>query len=225
MILRTLAFLCLGGFLSIVPSLSYAGILEDKDCGSCHRLSVEDTKKKFSGPDLHFAGNKFQPEWLKQFLRNPGVIRPAGIITNPGFFQGPPENLPPHPSFLEKDARTLANSLTDLKISGQPLEPVIIEPLSKGQRAKIKYKFERTSSCISCHQSLNLAGKVRGGLSGPSLVNAGNRLQADWVANWLNTPEVYTAKSRMPRYKMDSATRTEFSQFLMTLKKEPASRR
>ena len=125
---------------------------------------------------------------------------------------------PPHPFFLEKDARTLANSLTDLKISRQPLEPVIIEPLSKGQRAKIKYKFERTFSCISCHQSLYLAGKVRGGLSGPSLVNAGNRLQADWVANWLNTPEAYTEKSRMPRYKMDVSTRTEFSQFLMTLK-------
>ena len=84
-----------------------------------------------------------------------------------------------------------------LKISGQPLVPVVMEPLSKGQRAKIKYKFERTFSCISCHQSLNLAGKVRGGVSGPSLVNAGNRLQADWIVNWLKTPEAYMVKGRM----------------------------
>jgi len=202
------------------PAPSSAGLLEDKDCGSCHRLSVEDTEKIFTGPDLHFAGNKFQPEWLKQFLKNPGVIRPAGIITDPGFLQGPPENLPPHPSFPEKDASILADSLMGVKISGQPLVPVVMEPLSKGQRAKIKYKFERTFSCISCHQSLNLAGKVRGGVSGPSLVNAGNRLQADWIVNWLKTPEAYMVKGRMPRYNMDSITQNQFSQFLMTLKKE-----
>ena len=219
MTMKSLAFLCLGGFLSFIPSISNAGVLEEKNCGSCHRLSVEDAEKNFTGPDLHFAGNKFQPDWLKQFLKNPGVIRPAGIITHPGFLQGSPEN-PPHPSFPEKEASTLANNLMDLKISGQPLEPVDMEPLSKEQRAKIKYKFERTFSCISCHQSLNLAEKVRGGLSGPSLVNAGNRLQADWIINWLKTPETYTAKGRMPRYKMDSVTQYQFSQFLMSLRNE-----
>ncbi|MGY8759772.1 MAG: hypothetical protein ACKVK9_01420, partial [Nitrospinaceae bacterium] len=98
--------------------------------------------------------------------------------------------------------------------------PVNPEPLSKGLRAKIKYQFERTFGCISCHQSLNLAGKVRGGISGPSLVNAGNRLQADWVSDWLKTPETYIAKSRMPSYKMEPATLEQFTRFLMTLKKE-----
>ena len=214
--MKILVLFCLGGFFLLISAPSNAEILQNKDCGSCHRL--ENTDKVSTGPDLHYAGNKFQPEWLKQFLQNPEVIRPAGVITDPGFLQGSRKN--PHPSFSEKDASALADSLMALKISGPTLEPVAIEPLSKGRRAKIKYQFERTFSCISCHQSLNLAGKVRGGISGPSLVNAGNRLQADWVANWLNTPEAYTEKSRMPRYKMDVSTRTEFSQFLMTLKKD-----
>ena len=212
--MKILVLFFLGGFFLLISAPSNAEILQNKDCGSCHRL--ENTDKVSTGPDLHYAGNKFQPEWLKQFLQNPEVIRPAGVITDPGFLQGSRKN--PHPSFSEKDANTLADSLMALKISGPTLEPVATEPLSKGLRAKIKYQFERTFSCISCHQSLNLAGKVRGGISGPSLVNAGNRLQADWVANWLNTPEAYTEKSRMPRYKMDVSTRTEFSQFLMTLK-------
>ena len=212
--MKILVLFCLGGFFLLISAPSNAEILQNKDCGSCHRL--ENTDKISTGPDLHYAGNKFQPEWLKQFLQNPEVIRPAGVITDPGFLQGSRKN--PHPSFSEKDASALADSLMALKISGPTLEPVATEPLSKGRRAKVKYQFERTFSCISCHQSLNLAGKVRGGISGPSLVNAGNRLQADWVANWLNTPEAYTEKSRMPRYKMDVSTRTEFSQFLMTLK-------
>lgn len=220
MTLKTLAFLCLSGFVSFYPNLSFAGLLEDKNCGSCHRLNAEQVNENFTGPDLHYAGNKFQPEWLKQFLKKPSVIRPAGFITDPGFLQGVPENRSPHPAFSEEDANTLAHSLMSLKFSGVTLKPVTTEPLSKGQRAKLKYLFERTFGCISCHQSLNLAGKVRGGVSGPSLVNAGNRLQAAWVAHWLETPEAYTRKSRMPRYRMDALTRGQFSQFLMTLKNE-----
>ena len=106
-----------------------------------------------------------------------------------------------------------------MNLKTSSLSPVTSEPLSKGLRAKIKYQFERTFGCISCHQSLNLAGKVRGGISGPSLVNAGNRLQAEWVADWLNDPEVYMVKGRMPRYKMDPTTLSQFTRFIMTLKK------
>ena len=193
-----------------------AGIVEEKGCGSCHRLYPEDAEKVFTAPDLHYAGNKFQPKWLKQFLKNPEVIRPAGFITDSGFSQT--ANLSPHSSFTEQEANTLTDNLMGLKISTP--SPVTSEPLSKGLRAKIKYQFERTFGCISCHQSLNLAGKVRGGISGPSLVNSGNRLQAEWVADWLNEPEVYMVKGRMPRYKMDPTTLGEFTRFIMTLKKE-----
>jgi cbb3-type cytochrome oxidase cytochrome c subunit len=210
----TLTTLILSGLLLSTPAS--AGVLEDKSCGSCHRLKAEETKKSFSGPDLHYAGNKFQPEWLKQFLKNPEVIRPAGFVTDLGFL--PKTDLPPHISSSKEDAKALTKELMTLKISAIPA--VNTEPLTKGLRAKIKYQFERTFGCISCHQSLNLAGKVRGGISGPSLVNAGNRLQADWVAEWLMAPETYTAKRRMPSYKMEPATLDQFTRFLMTLKKE-----
>ncbi len=198
--------------------LAGTGILEDKNCGSCHRLSAEETEKNFTGPDLHYAGSKFQPKWLTEFLKNPEIIRPGRFITDPGLLKGRSKNPPPHHSFPEEEANAMAAELASLKISRQT--SVTPEPLSKGQRAKIKYQFERTFSCISCHQSLNLAGKVRGGISGPSLVNAGNRLQANWVADWLNTPETYTKKGRMPRYEMDPTTLSQFTRFLMMLKKE-----
>ncbi|MBT4899147.1 MAG: c-type cytochrome, partial [Nitrospina sp.] len=72
--MKILAFFVLTGLLLLAPALANAGILQDKDCGSCHRLG--DSEKKISGPDLHYAGNKFQAKWLKQFLQNPEVIRP-----------------------------------------------------------------------------------------------------------------------------------------------------
>ena len=212
--MKLLKTLILSGLLLSAPAS--AGVLADKNCGSCHRLKAEEIEKSFTGPDLHYSGNKFKPEWLKQFLINPEVIRPAGFVTNSGFL--PKTDLPPHASSSIEDANALTKELMTLKIS-TPV-PFNSEPLSKGLRAKIKYQFERTFGCISCHQSLNLAGKVRGGISGPSLVNAGNRLQADWVADWLKTPETYIAKSRMPSYKMEPATLEQFTRFLMTLKKE-----
>lgn len=209
---------CIGGFLALFSIAVEAEILEDKNCISCHRLSAKDTGRVFTGPDLHFAGDKFQPKWLKQFLKKPELIRPSRLITDPNLLQGP--NLTLHPTFLEEDANALTHSLMNLKFARQIINPVTTDPLSKGLRAKIKYQFERTFGCISCHQSLNLAGKVRGGISGPSLVNAGNRLQINWVANWLKTPEIYKPKGRMPRYKMGSDMQHQFSRFLMTLKKE-----
>ncbi|MBC8287117.1 MAG: c-type cytochrome [Nitrospinae bacterium] len=212
--MKTWATLILSGLL--LSTHASAGVLDEKGCGSCHRLNAEETENSFTAPALHYAGNKFQAEWLKQFLKNPEVIRPAGFITGPEFLQA--KNLPPHPSFTEEDANALTENLMGLKIS----EPAAVasEPLSKGLRAKIKYQFERTFGCISCHQSLNLAGKIRGGISGPSLVNAGNRLQADWIADWLKSPGTYKVKGRMPRYKMDPTTLDQFTRFLMTLKKE-----
>jgi mono/diheme cytochrome c family protein len=212
--MKLLRILILSGFLFSAPAS--AGVLADKNCGSCHRLKAEEIEKNFTGPDLHYSGNKFQPEWLKQFLINPEVIRPAGFVTDPGFL--PRADLPPHASSSIEDANTLTKELMALKISTPA--PVNPEPLSKGLQAKTKYQFERTFGCISCHQSLNLAGKVRGGISGPSLVNAGNRLQAEWVADWLKAPETYTAKRRMPSYKMETGTLDQFTRFLMTLKKE-----
>ncbi len=218
--MKALTIFILGVFLFFCPALSFAGLLEDNNCGSCHRLSAEQANENLKGPDLHYAGYKFQPEWLKQFLEKPLTIRPAGFITDPGFLQGTLGNQAPHPAFSEPDAKALAEDLMSLKFVQQAQVSITAEPLSKGKRAKIKYQFERTFGCISCHQSLNLAGKVRGGVSGPSLVNAGNRLQAEWIANWLETPEVYMPKSRMPRYKMDVETRDQFTRFLMTLKNE-----
>ncbi|MBT5869504.1 MAG: c-type cytochrome [Nitrospinaceae bacterium] len=220
MTLKALIFLCLGGIFFFTPTPTQAGVLEDNHCGSCHRLNAEDTNTNPAGPDLHYAGQKFQPQWLKQFLKKPAVIRPSGLTTDPSFLQGTPDNMSPHPSFSEEDTSKLVASLMNLKSVESNFEPVGTEPLSKGQRAKIKYQFERTFGCISCHQSLNLAGKVRGGVSGPSLVNSGNRLQAEWVNHWLQKPEVFISKSRMPRYKLDALTRDQLTQFLMTLKNE-----
>jgi len=208
------AFLICGWLLS-QPTLSHATLIEEKNCSSCHRLSQKENEKK--GPDLFYAGNKFKAPWLKNYLQNPAPIRKAGTIHDPGFPKGEHKNN--HPSLFKEEAEIITHELMDMILLELPAEE-FPNPLTKAQKAKTKYEFERTFSCISCHQSLNLAGKPRGGISGPSLVNAGNRLQANWVAIWLKNPKTFYKKSRMPIYKMDDETRSRFTQFIMTLKNE-----
>ena len=207
-------FLICGCFL-YQPILSHASLIQEKNCVSCHRLSKKENEKK--GPDLFYAGNKFKISWLEKYLQHPVTLRNAGTIHNPDFLKGEHENK--HPSLLKEEAEKITQELMEMTLPDLPVEK-FQNPLTKAQIAKTKYEFERTFSCISCHQSLNLAGKPRGGISGPSLVNAGNRLQANWVAIWLKNPKTFSEKSRMPVYKMDNETRLRFTQFIMTLKNE-----
>jgi cbb3-type cytochrome oxidase cytochrome c subunit len=213
-------FLCLliGGLLLCCPMLSHASLIQEKKCSECHRMSKNGTQKK--GPDLFYAGNKFQASWLEQYLQAPEAIRNTGGTRDPNFLKGVPESIQKHPVLSKKDAKHITQELMAITLFDLPEEINQLEPLTKGQKAKIKYQFERTFSCISCLQSLNLAGKVRGGISGPSLVNAGNRLQARWIANWLKSPDIFSDKSRMPVYKMEDGVRLQLSQFISTLKNE-----
>ena len=214
--MKKIFYLLISGWVLYSPILSNASLIEEKKCTACHRLSKIENEKK--GPDLFYAGNKFQSAWLEEYLQNPVTLRKTGTINNPYFLKGELQNLQQHPILNKNDAVNITQELMAITLPGFPEEQ--INPLTKGQIAKTKYEFERTFSCISCHQSLNLAGKPRGGISGPSLIDAGNRLQASWVANWLKNPNMFSEKNRMPIYKMDDETRLRFTQFIMALKKE-----
>ncbi|MBC8283335.1 MAG: hypothetical protein H8E32_05930 [Nitrospinae bacterium] len=214
--MKKIIFFLISGWFFLSPILTHASLIEEKKCSECHRLSkTEDARR---GPDLFYAGDKFQSAWLLQYLQNPVTLRKVGTIFNPGFLKGESEDS--HPVLSKKDAMQISQELLAMTLSETPDETSSLKALTKGKIAKTKYEFERTFSCISCHQSLNLAGKPRGGISGPSLINAGNRLQPNWIANWLKNPKLFSEKSRMPIYKMDDETRLRFTQFIMTLKKE-----
>ena len=214
--MKNILFLLVSLFFILNPILSNASLIEEKKCSVCHRLSKIEVAK--IGPDLFYAGNKFQSTWLLQYLQNPLTLRKAGTGFNPGFLKGEFNNS--HPVLSKKDAIQISQELMTMIFPNMPDETSNLKALSKGQIAKTKYEFERTFSCISCHQSLNLAGKPRGGISGPSLIDAGNRLQASWVAHWLKNPKMFSEENRMPIYKMDDETRLRFTQFIMALKKE-----
>ncbi len=202
------------------PGAANPELLAEKSCDRCHWFASNKPGDGTNGPHLYFAGDKFQKAWLIKFLQKPEIIRKAGYIYDPGFLEKRPALDQPHPTVSEKEAKIIADYLALLKIPGLEHGAVDDVPLTRGKRARAKIKFERNYGCISCHEAINLAGKVRGGVSGPSLVNAGNRLTADWVYHWLKSPERFKPKSRMPVYKIEEADLVLIVKYLMTLKRE-----
>ena len=213
-------------FLAIFPLSALAdptlgeAVIHEKQCAACHRLSKDDTGGANPGPDLFYAGNKFQGKWLTEFLFKPEVIRIAGHITEPEFLKGQPAMKESHPALSKEEANAVGEYLMSLKLEGVGPGIVDAEPLSKGQQAKTKIIFERDYGCTACHKGINLARKPKGGISGPTLINAGNRLNPDWVYHWLKNPKAFLARGRMPIFILDDTVAIQIAKYLMTLKKE-----
>ena len=206
----------------VSPSVAFAGLPalgKEKKCDTCHRFSPDSPKLASEGPHLFFAGDKFQKSWLIAYLQKPDVVRKAGHINDPGFLQGQPVLGNPHVALNPEEARAVADYLLTLKIPG-PFVVVDKEPLSGGNKARVKSLFERDYGCSACHETINLAGKIHGGISGPSLVDAGNRLNAEWVLRQLKTPKEFLEKGRMPVFQLEDDVLVQLIRYLMTMKKE-----
>lgn len=208
--------------LGLIPVSSTAANMPDmikgKKCDNCHRFSQDDPKPPSEGPHLFFAGDKFQKEWLVAYLQKPEIIRKAGYINDPGFLLGQPVGNP-HMTLPLTEARIAVDYLLTLKIPG-PALTVDKETISGGNKAKIKALFERDYGCSACHETINLAGKIHGGISGPSLVDAGNRLNAEWIFRQLKTPQEFLDKGRMPVFQLEDDVLLQLSRYIMTMKKE-----
>jgi len=204
-----------GGWTEAVAS---PALLKTKQCDTCHRFTKNEIEK--SAPDLFFAGDKFQKNWLKNYLQRPETIRLAGHTRDPGFSKGQPQYTGPHPSLNSSEAQQITDYLMSLKIL-KNVPPLELPALSKGARVRVKILFERNYSCIACHQSYNLARQPRGGVSGPSLIDAGRRLRPEWVYQWLKNPKQFTPQGRMPLYAFDEETLRKMTQYTLSHKKDP----
>ena len=189
-------------------------------CRECHRLSSKE-KKSDKGPDLFYAGDKFYKNWLNTFLQSPTVIREVNFFPKLDFLSKKHKASDPHVVLAKEGAERVANFLMTLRLPNLEVGNVNKEPLSKSERAQTKILFERNFGCISCHRALNLVGKVRGGVSGPSLVNSGLRLKPDWIFHWLKTPQKFMYEGRMPVFDLDEETTISITKYVLGIRKNP----
>ena len=214
-IITILLFCCWGSVLIVCAEPEEIG---KKGCRECHRFSAEE-KESNKGPDLFYAGDKFYKNWLNKFLQSPTVIREMNFFSDSGFFNEKANASEPHVALTKEGAKRVSNFLMTLRLPNFGAGKVNGKPLSKAESARAKMLFERNFGCISCHRALNLVGKFRGGVSGPSLVNSGLRLKPDWVFHWLKTPQKFMYKGRMPVFNLDEETTTRLTKYILSIRK------
>jgi len=210
-----------------LPPAAWAGgadILESQ-CVACHAIAkpqgrtVEQVLER-KGPDLYYAGSKFNKEWLAAWLQKPTVLRPAGAMYSRAVKAGAggaadtidPAALQPHPKLGADDAAAVATALMEL---GAP-EGLVAKGAFKndppgGMAALL---FNKLRGCASCHSAKPGAG----GASGPELHTAGARLQPDYVVAYVSDPHKFDPKVWMPHLSLTPADIQRLTAYLMTLK-------
>lgn len=169
-------------------------VFEAQKCGSCHftvgpaqEKTIKDQMAK-KGPELWYAGSKFKPGFLALWLRAPKPIRPLqyNSLTK--------KNAGDHQRLAAREAGDVAAYL--MSLTSAAVLPSGIQP---GDNQRGKRVFITRFACYGCHE-VTTKGAVVGGLSGPSLVAASERLNVDWVYAYLMNPKVFKPVKDMPNY-------------------------
>lgn len=209
------------------PTLAADGAdILKKDCAGCHNLSgsAPTTLNELwqrKGPDLFYAGNKYRPEWLESWLQKPERIRPAGMFYADHLMPGEKtevvdvSKLTPHVALDAKQAAAVSAALMQLKphddlIAKEKLEPGTIA-LSMGEMV-----FDKFNGCLACHQ----VEPDYGGVSGAELYTAGKRLQAEYIASFIRSPQAWDAKTWMPNKHVSDVNIVKLVRYINALSKE-----
>ncbi len=173
-------------------------------CGGCHQLQQPserglDTRAERKGPALFYAGDKFREPWLVQWLQQPTRIRPAGDFP-PAHVKSTadgdvvdPKTLSDHPSVDEATAKRFAAWLMTLK----PLSKLLAADSYKPGRISERMgamDFVKFKGCGGCHRDT----PKYGGLSGPELYTAWQRLQPAFIESYIREPVTWEPASLMP---------------------------
>ena len=169
-------------------------IFKAKNCQSCHYTAGPSREKSIAdqlakkGPELWYAGSKFQSAWLQKWLQDPTVIRPLAYNSLSEM------NLGNHARLAADDAVAVSEFLMSLVSS--EVEAGVIKPKN---HPKGRLIFRKKMPCSGCHQFPD-RNKISGGMSGPSLVGAGSRLNPDWIYAYLKNGQVFKPFKDMPTF-------------------------
>jgi mono/diheme cytochrome c family protein len=186
-ILVSVSFLLFGPSVVAGQDVTGQEIVKTK-CVSCHRIEGDPMPRRTKkAPDLIWAGSKYQREWLGKWLQNPNEkLYPLGFDFNM-------RRKGRHLVLASSQAQAVVDFLQTLK------DPRVKEGVMKSgtsqelERGKELYKEH---ACQNCHwtPAKNRRGYT-GGTSSTSLVNMGNRLQADWVYRFNQNPNDFVPES------------------------------
>lgn len=203
-------------FASSLANTVYAASGEDvanEQCSSCHALQNPEyqhlpvsERRGRMGPPLYYAGNKFRRDWLVGWLQEPAPIRPAGYYPPVHVVNGDDgdivneASLSEHVKLSTAEAEQVADFLMSLTPYASLLEDVTYEPGSISWKMG-NLNFGKFNGCDACHRD----APDYGGVSGPELYTAWQRLQPKYIASYITNPVAWDPHTLMPHKELNPA--------------------
>jgi cytochrome c2 len=198
-------------------------LLEGK-CAGCHDLKgpAADTLEDFlsrKGPDLFYAGIKYNEEWLEEWLVNPKRLRPAGFRYSKNIKRVEGEDdqvvydkLTPHIALSPDVAKSAADTLMGFKANEElVMKDALTEKPADSFMGELN--FEKFSGCLACHE----IEPEYGGVTGPEVYTISKRLQPDFIYSYLKSPQSFDPKSLMPDKELSENFLQILTKYMLTL--------
>ena len=197
------------------------------NCIGCHRLQGVE-RPSMLGPDLTNIGTKVSRAWLYKWLKDPRTITASdGSVLVNGYVS---EDEPRMPKFRlnDKELQALSGYLSTL--ASDPIPPYKFDPkivAAWEKRPDLVDQGEtrfRQMFCTTCHSlAVTRAGETKliGGDIGPELTKVASKVNPDWLAAWLRSPQSYLPHSQMPRYQWSDQDLYLISQYILSKLTDP----
>jgi cytochrome c1 len=183
------------------PAGKAGKLMTDLACFSCHRISGHGGDM---APDLTGEGSSVQREWLVQFLKNPGTLRPALIRRMPKF------------NMTDGEVSELTDYImTVYQSPAVDRDSMPLSGYSQGQIELGKQLYYGKYSCQGCHI---VDTKTDKGYIGPTLTQVGSRLTAAWIYQWMKNPQALRPGTIEPNRAMSDEDARALTAFLISQK-------
>jgi mono/diheme cytochrome c family protein len=169
-------------------------LVHERNCIGCHNfdgyggaIAATLPDPALAPPMIRREGAKVNPDWLFRFLKGPTPIRPWLSVRMPTFHFDDPTATDAVKYFVALEDETLRFR------SQQAIDEVPHDLAAGGQ-------LFRDLQCQKCHV---VGGQMPGGTPAdwaPDLALAHDRLQHDWIVEWLRDPQKWLPGTRMPNF-------------------------
>ena len=181
------------------PAGEFGKLYNRYKCSVCHRFNG------YGGtlaPDLSYEGSRAQRQWIINFLKNPGTLRPTLTVRMPQF------------NMSDQEADTIADYLeTAMQSPDVDLSSVGPKDFTPQMAVLGKQLYEVKYQCQSCHTIGSTGGYV-----GPALTNVGNWITPAWIEAWLKDPQALDPEAIEPRRDFTPQEIQAMTAYLLTLK-------
>ncbi len=182
------------------PAGKAGKLMTDLACFSCHSINGRGGDM---APDLTWEGSSVQRQWLVQFFKNPGTLRPALIRRMPKF------------NLTDSEINELTDYIMTVYQSPAVDADSVPSSYSQGQIELGKQLFYGKYSCQACHI---VDTKTDKGYIGPTLTQVGSRLTAAWIYRWMKNPQALRPGTTEPNRAMSDEDAQALTAFLISQK-------